>query len=268
MKKWLALLLAGLMVLLLAACGTKETEEDKDVILDLATDEEYVEVGGDYHDSYTYETINGNEAMITGFKSDYAPHAVTVPAVIAERPVTAIAAQAFYYKSAITSLTLPEGVTEIGKLAFAGCSQMTSITLPASVAKIGDGAFTGCTALTTLTLPAALTAVGTELCYNCTALTTVALPASLTTIGSRAFMNCTALTTVTGGAAVTEIGTYAFMECRALTAFPFAGMTNLAKIGTLAFSNCAALARPALDASVEVDEDAFYVAPAADEPQA
>ena len=64
MKKWFALLLAGLMVFSLAACGKKETEEDQDVILDLATDEEYVEMGGDYHDSFSYETINGNEAMI------------------------------------------------------------------------------------------------------------------------------------------------------------------------------------------------------------
>ncbi len=237
MKKWFALLLAGLMVLSLAACGKKETEEDQDIILDLASDEEYVEVGGDYHDSFRYETINGNEAIITGFKSDYAPHAVTVPAVIAERPVTAIADDAFYYKSAISSLTLPEGVTTIGKRAFAGCSQMTAITLPATVTTIGEGAFAECTALTTLNLPASLTAVGSTLCYN-----------------------CAALTTVTGGAAVTEIGARAFLECRTLAAFPFAGMTGLTKVGDLAFANCAALERPVLDDSVEVGQNAFYVA--------
>ena len=262
MKKWLALLLAGLLVLSLAACGQKEAEEDKDVILDLATGEDYVEVDGDYHDSYLYEPINGNEAMITGFKSDYVPHAVTVPAVIAERPVTAIADGAFYYTSSITSLTLPDGVTSIGKLAFAGCSQMTSITMPASVEKIGEGAFAGCTALTTMTLPASLTAVSDKLCYGCTALTTLALSASATTIGSQAFMGCTALTTVTGGAAVTDIGAQAFCDCGVLAAFPFAGMTGLAKIGTSAFANCEALVRPALDDAVEVGENAFYVMPA------
>jgi len=268
MRKWLALLLACLLVLTLAACGDKKTDEDEEFNLDPTVDDEYVAVGGDYHDEYTYEAINGNEAMITGFQSDYAPHAVVVPAVIAERPVTAIAESAFYQKSAITSLTIPDGVTTIGKLAFAGCSQLTSVTLPASVTSIGEGAFAECTALTTLTLPAGLDTVSSKLCYNCTALTTVALSASATAIGTQAFMNCEALTTVTGGAAVTEIDTHAFFACRTLSAFPFAGMTELTSIGASAFANCAALARPALDASVEVGENAFYVAPAADEPAA
>ena len=260
MKKLFALLLCGLMILSLAACGKKEAEEDEEVNLDLATEEEYVEIGGDYHDRYLYEPV-GNDAVITGFKSDYAPHAVTVPAVIAERPVIGIAAGAFYQKSAITSLVLPEGLVTIGKLAFAGCNQMTSITIPATVTAIGEGAFAECTALTTLTLPAGLTGIENKLCFNCTALTNAALPAAATTIGAQAFMNCGALTAVTGGAAVTEIGAQAFVECRTLSAFPFAGMTGLSKIGTSAFANCAALARPVLDESVEVGENAFYVAP-------
>ncbi len=266
MKKLFALLLCGLMIFSLAACGKKETEEDEEINLDLTNGEEYVEVGGDYHDRYLYEPV-GNDAIITGFKSDYAPHAVTVPAVIAERPVIGIAECAFYQKSAITSLVLPEGLTTIGKLAFAGCNQMTSITIPATVTVIGEGAFAECAALSTLTLPAGLTEVSAKLCYNCAALTTVALPAAATTIGAQAFMNCRALTTVTGGAAVTEIGAQAFVDCRALAAFPFAGMAGLSKIGISAFANCAALARPALDESVEVGENAFYVAPD-DEPAA
>ena len=40
---------------------------------------------------------------------------------------------AFWCCSALTSVTIPEGVTQIGDYAFDGCSSLTSVTIPESV---------------------------------------------------------------------------------------------------------------------------------------
>ena len=63
--------------------------------------------------------------------------------------VTTIGDVAFYYCSALTSVSMPE-VTTIGDYAFAYCSALTSVDIPASVTMIGDYAFDGCSSLTSV----------------------------------------------------------------------------------------------------------------------
>ena len=64
--------------------------------------------------------------------------------------VTSIGSLAFYYCSALTSITIPNSVTSIGDLAFNGCDTLTSITIPYSVTSIGEWAFWGCRSLKTV----------------------------------------------------------------------------------------------------------------------
>ncbi len=49
--------------------------------------------------------------------------------------------------SAITAITIPDGVTSIEDGAFEGCDWITSVTIPSSVTSIGAGAFNGCSGL-------------------------------------------------------------------------------------------------------------------------
>ena len=57
--------------------------------------------------------------------------------------VTRVEEEAFRGDSALTEVTLREGVTEIGPRAFADCVNLTSIDLPDSLTRIADDAFDG-----------------------------------------------------------------------------------------------------------------------------
>ena len=57
---------------------------------------------------------------------------------------------AFFGKTFIENIVIPEGVTSIGNSAFNGCSGLTSVTIGNSVASIGTSAFYGCTSLATV----------------------------------------------------------------------------------------------------------------------
>ena len=69
----------------------------------------------------------------------------TVPA-----SVTTIGADAFY-KSALTGITLQEGLTNIGNEAFIYCTSLTSLTIPRSVTNIGYRAFAYISSLSSVT---------------------------------------------------------------------------------------------------------------------
>ena len=47
--------------------------------------------------------------------------------------VTGIGDYAFYYRTNLTSVTIPSSVTSIGRSAFSGCSGLTSVDIPSSV---------------------------------------------------------------------------------------------------------------------------------------
>ncbi|MEG2207069.1 MAG: leucine-rich repeat protein, partial [Clostridia bacterium] len=66
---------------------------------------------------------------------------VSIPAWIDGVPVKAIADQAFFDCSRLTSVIIPNGVTSIGVRAFISCTSLTSITIPNSVIRIWSDAF-------------------------------------------------------------------------------------------------------------------------------
>lgn len=75
--------------------------------------------GGDF----TYITKSG-AAEITGYTG--AGGEVTIPAVLGNCPVTAIAAGAFANKESLTMVIFPQSITKIGQGAFAGCGSLTA----------------------------------------------------------------------------------------------------------------------------------------------
>ncbi len=141
--------------------------------------------------------------------------------------------------TALTGVTLGEGIVMLDSGMFSGCTALEGIRLPSTLHMIGAGAFRDCTALKSAGLPEGVTSVGIEVFAGCTALEEVLLPDSLTRIGEGAFAGCRALKTLSVPEGVTEIGGNAFLNCSALTEVLLP--STLTVIGESAFAGCSGL---------------------------
>ncbi len=159
--------------------------------------------------------------------------------------------------SAITRISVGEGITSIGDLAFYGCGRVTAVTLPATVTSIGDRAFKDCTALTGLRLPSRLTDIGEAAFESCEKLTGIRLPDSLTTIGNYAFYRCYSLASITIPASVSSMGMVVFAYCSGLTGAEI--RCPITKIPDWTFYKCTALTAVSLpDTVTEAGEYSFH----------
>ena len=192
---------------------------------------------------------------------------------------TTIITETFYNCTALTSITIPNGVTSIGDYAFQNCSNLASIYIPAGVTTIGEGAFYKCTSLTSITIPDSVTSIGTATFYYCSNLASIYIPAGVTSIEPSAFYYCSKLTSITIPDSVTSIGTAAFYHCDSLTSITIPDsvttigdnafhLSNLASItipagvtsiGTNAFCSCSNLASITCNATVAptISSDTF-----------
>ncbi len=90
----------------------------------------------------------------SAFENCEALHSITIPASTAY-----IGDKAFAY-SALTSVTLMNGIQAIDQNAFRFCSALTSISIPQSVTSIETGAFSDCASLSKIIIPYTVTAIG------------------------------------------------------------------------------------------------------------
>lgn len=159
--------------------------------------------------------------------------------------------------SAITRISVGEGITSIGDLAFYGCGRVTAVTLPATVTTIGARAFKDCTALTGVRLPEGLTAIGEAAFESCEKLTGIRLPEGLTSIGNYAFYRCYGLTSITIPASVSSMGMVVFAYCSGLTGAEI--RCPITKIPDWTFYKCTALTAVSLpDTVTEAGEYSFH----------
>jgi hypothetical protein len=135
-----------------------------------------------------------NERMVIS-KYTGAGGYVTIPAEIDGKPVKAIGDNAFYSRTSLTGITIPNSVTSIRSSAFQSTG-LTSVVIPDSVTFIGDDAFRECKNLASITLPKGITAIQSETFYGCSVLGSVVIPDSVTRIGDRAFSGCNNLETI------------------------------------------------------------------------
>ena len=213
------------------------------------------------------------------------------------RKVTSIGSYAFYKRSGLTSVTIPNSVTSIGESAFEDCTGLTSVTIGNNVKSIERSAFKGCNKLEKvivsdiaawcsikfdmenydsnplyyakhlysdenieikdLRIPNSVTSIGNYAFYYCSGLTSVAIPNSVTSIGHCAFYYCSGLTSVTIGNSVTAIGAYAFRDCTGLTSITIPN--SVTSIGSYAFDYCTGLTSVIIPNSVtSIGSNAFY----------
>ena len=99
-----------------------------------------------------YKYINDGKELEVTFDGDAAHSNYRGNIVIPEEityenktlKVTSIGNDAFYHRSSMTSVTIPNSVTSIGDFAFKDCSGLTSITIPESMTEISSETFSGC----------------------------------------------------------------------------------------------------------------------------
>ena len=118
--------------------------------------------------------------------------------------------------SALTDITLSEGIAITEGSTFSECTSLESIELPASITTIPSSMFAGCSALERVTAKGTITAIGNSAFKSDTALTEIPDLSQVTSIGDRAFYGCSALKTVDLHSVTTmEYG--AFQGCDALS---------------------------------------------------
>lgn len=113
--------------------------------------------------------------------------------------------------TAITSVTLPNGMTELNEYAFYNCTALEDVTMPDSLTEIGAYAFSNCTALKDVIFPAGLKALANGAFDSCTALEQICFPVGFESIGVGTFQNCTSLRTAYFTGNAPACGDNAFM---------------------------------------------------------
>ena len=136
---------------------------------------------------FTYTANPGTPptVTITGYSGSGA--VVVVPATLGGKAVTAIGDRAFYYRTALTRVTLPGSVTSIGERAFYYCSGLTSMTIPNGVTSIGGRAFYHCSGLTSVMVGSGVTSIGAYAFGFCSGLTEAYFQGDAPSLGANAF---------------------------------------------------------------------------------
>lgn len=102
--------------------------------------------------SYSVNTTNNTASVVSNYYGAYSGNIIIPETIIYDNTtysVTSISEDAFY-KSGITSVTIPNSVTSISENAFLDCHQLEFVTIGNSVTTIGEHAFRYCYRLTEL----------------------------------------------------------------------------------------------------------------------
>ena len=190
-----------------------------------------------YEYGYFKYTVQDSSVCITEYTGEGGD--VSIPNLINDMTVIAIGDEAFWYRSDVTAVDLPDYLEYIGKRAFQGCTSLKTISIPNSVCEISDAAFCDCTSLVSLNVPSQLIYVGGSAFDNTPWITkfdnnksiifggkafykylgdaeVVTIPKGVTGISSNAFVGNKTLKYVSIPDSVVFIGDYCFLDCPSL----------------------------------------------------
>lgn len=205
---------------------------------------------------------------------EYAWH---IKSVVIEKNVSCVGAYAFYYCTALESVSIA-GSTDLHELAFIYCESLSEVAMP-QVVSIGSYCFLGCTALNAVSIPASVTNIGVQVFNGCPSLKSITVadgntyycasgnvlfskdmtrlvaaaadigssytvPASVRLIDEYAFTNCAALKQITVCDGVETLPEGVFYGCLQLETVHLPA--SLTIIGDAVFSGCVNLSGVAL----------------------
>ncbi len=146
-------------------------------------------------------TITGCDSTVTS---------AVIPAEIEGVAVTSIGDSAFYNKTSLTDVTIPDTVTKIGANSFYNCKALTSVSGAENVETVGNDCFKYCSSLTDISLPSLVT-VGDSSFYNA-GMSSIGDTPNLKSIGNVAFYG-SKIGAITLPDSVSYIGNNAFYSC-------------------------------------------------------
>ena len=154
-----------------------------------------------------------------------------------------------YSKDEINTIIIQKGVTSIGKLAFHYFKNATSISIPDSINSIGEMAFADCDNLTNISIPEGVRELGDYTFAYCDKLTTISIPSSVSVIPDGMFSQCFSLKSVRVPETLIKMGAFAFDGCKSLTSLTIPA--KVTEIGYNAFGNCTNLTSMVIPEGVE-----------------
>jgi PKD repeat protein len=122
---------------------------------------------------FTFTTNNG-AITISGYTGGGG--AVAIPGTVNGYPVGSIGADAFYDRTDLTVVTIPDTVTNIGNQAFEDSTNLTRVALGNGLINIGSKAFYG-TGLTNVVIPTSIVRIGSGAFGDCPRLTAISVDA-------------------------------------------------------------------------------------------
>lgn len=138
----------------------------------------------------TFEYVDGGVSVIA---AEQDVTSLVIPDKAGGQPVIRIGEAAFENCSALTDVTIADGVQTIEPGAFFYCLALEHIEIPDSVTEIGGYAFANCYALREITLPQHLKAVGEYTFYYNIGLEEITLPPETEQVGYMSFAGCYSL---------------------------------------------------------------------------
>ena len=232
MKKWIAVLLAGMMACTGAAgisaeeltSGEELSSYEEAGEYEYAFDEEYANEEDDPElvwdgmedEENEAEDLEDEELDMAGAASGTCGDNLTYTlnnGVLTISGTGKIWDNAFEDNDDIKSVIIKNGVTAIGKQAFHFCWYLKSVSIPNSVKTIGDGAFSYCDSLEKVVIPNGVTSLGSDCFSGCGALTNATIPQSVTSISDECFAFCFALMYITIPKSIKSVGDFAFSFC-------------------------------------------------------
>ncbi|SCX22064.1 Leucine rich repeat-containing protein [Ruminococcaceae bacterium P7] len=176
-----------------------------------------------FESGYFYSYINNDAVRLVGW--DYRTSVLPVPDKLNNRPVTAIANDAFSDNENLTGIDFTNAInlTAIGMYSFSNCTNMVeTLVLPEQIYFIDECAFEGCSSITEVEINSGLYYIANQ-CFNkCNSLQKVTLNDGLVQIRSYAFANCPELEYVLIPSTVTDISPTAFENDSNLKIYGFA----------------------------------------------
>ena|GEM_PF-2838917 len=207
MRKFIVVALSSAMMISMSACGggqqpasasssstvvstegvsneSSQTVEQSEDYAEI-TEENYRDYPATDESCFSYNSYeDGSGVYITYCNCD--DPVVIVPETIKDKKVVAIAGSAFYGKSEMVALKLPDSVEYIGEFCFADCTQLKYADLGTGLKDYGQAIFSHCDVIEKIYIPDGADA-NMDIAYYCPNLKDLYVPSSLTVVDSLFF---------------------------------------------------------------------------------